>query len=271
MLTKYCIEQYLDEMEKREKIVSEELIALEKDKKKQSLSVITQNGKPTFLLTFYQDGKRMRKALKNNSNELKTAIRLEALKLENKALNNNILELRKVTCKLTDECEYHKIFEYLSNKYLLINEAGNLITDALANKDYYGWDKFDYEELNFKNEDKKHLTSNGIRVRTKSEVLIAEMLNSNGIAYRYEEVIHVGEKIIAPDFTIMRNDGKVFYWEHQGLTNSEEYLRKQRKKEELYTSIGIVPWDNLIVTYDSKDGNIDIRIIESEIKNKLIV
>ena len=33
---------------------------------------------------------------------------------------------------------------------------------------------------------------------------------------------------------------------------------------------GIVPWDNLVVTYGDRKANVDMRIVESEIMNKLI-
>ena len=35
--------------------------------------------------------------------------------------------------------------------------------------------------------------------------------------------------------------------------------------------LGFRPWDNMIVTYDTSDGNVDLRIIESEIRNKLLI
>ena len=39
---------------------------------------------------------------------------------------------------------------------------------------------------------------------------------------------------------------------------------------EMYEKAGIVPWDNLIVTYGDRKANVDMRIVESEIMNKLI-
>ena len=38
----------------------------------------------------------------------------------------------------------------------------------------------------------------------------------------------------------------------------------------MYERAGIVPWKNLIVTYDDEYGGIDTRIIEAEIRNKLL-
>ena len=55
------------------------------------------------------------------------------------------------------------------------------------------------------------------------------------------------------------------------MPGNEKYMKHHKSKLDIYESLGIVPWDNLIVTYDSKDGNLDLRIIESEINNKLII
>ena len=47
-------------------------------------------------------------------------------------------------------------------------------------------------------------------------------------------------------------------------------MKKHKWKLEIYESVGIVPWKNLIVTYDNERGTIDIPVLESEIRNKLL-
>ena len=76
---------------------------------------------------------------------------------------------------------------------------------------------------------------------------------------------------MVPDFTIMRADWKLFYHEHCGMPGDKKYMENHKRKLEVYESLGIVPWDNLIITYDSKEGNLDLKIIESEISSKLIL
>ena len=68
----------------------------------------------------------------------------------------------------------------------------------------------------------------------------------------------------------MLPNGQIIYWEHAGMMHIEEYRLRHKQKMEVYESAGIVPWKNLIVTYDDEAGNLDIRIVESEIKNKLL-
>ncbi|MCQ4635662.1 hypothetical protein NE619_02885 [Anaerovorax odorimutans] len=47
-------------------------------------------------------------------------------------------------------------------------------------------------------------------------------------------------------------------------------MKRHKWKLAMYEKAGIVPWKNLIVTYDDENGNLDARIIEAEIINKLL-
>ena len=47
-------------------------------------------------------------------------------------------------------------------------------------------------------------------------------------------------------------------------------MRRHKWKLEVYEKAGIVPWDNLIVTYGDRDGNVDVREIEAVIVNRLV-
>ncbi len=132
-----------------------------------------------------------------------------------------------------------------------------------ANQPYVGNPKYP-EHL-------KHTTSTGQLVRSKSEALIYEKLLANKIAFMYEAPIVVGGNIVYPDFSIMRIDNKIFYWEHAGCCFREDYRSEFDWKLKKYEEQGIVLWDNLIVTFDDIDGNIDVRDIDSAIQNKLLI
>ncbi|MCW1938930.1 hypothetical protein OMD49_00765 [Bacillus anthracis] len=61
---------------------------------------------------------------------------------------------------------------------------------------------------------KIYVTQKGERVRSKSEVIIANMLFASGIEYEYEkEIITSNGKKICPDFTLYKND-RIYYLEH---------------------------------------------------------
>lgn len=116
-----------------------------------------------------------------------------------------------------------------------------------------------------------HTTSTGQMVRSKSEALIYEKLLSYKVAFKYETPLAIGGKIVYPDFTIMRIDNKIFYWEHAGCCFMDSYRDEFNWKLKQYEKAGIVLWDNLIVTFDDINGNIDVRDIESAIQNKLLI
>jgi len=96
-----------------------------------------------------------------------------------------------------------------------------------------------------------YLTRSGILVRSKSERTIADILDQNGIPYRYEAEFAFRGGIKSPDFTINRPyDGKLFLWEHFGLIEQEDYRQNANKKLDFYNRHGFYPFKNLICTYE---------------------
>lgn len=131
------------------------------------------------------------------------------------------------------------------------------------------WATAEYEKDSSRPEQKSHVTSRGLRVRSKSEAIIAEHLDAHGIPYRYEQVLYIENRRFSPDFTIWRPDGLMF-WEHCGLVNDSSYMKHHKWKLSIYERAGIVPWKNLIVTYDDDFGNLNIARIEAEITTRLL-
>ena len=111
-------------------------------------------------------------------------------------------------------------------------------------------------------EGKIHKTLAGIMVRSKSEVIIANMLYERGIPFKYEVPLYAPDgTFYIPDFTITWN-GKEWYWEHLGMLDQEEYRNHWETKKEWYKKHRFI--DRLIVT-DEEDG-IDSKKIEDIIK-----
>lgn len=117
-----------------------------------------------------------------------------------------------------------------------------------------------------------HTTLKGELVRSKSEVIIANMLYENDIAYEYEKELDLGDDgIRIPDFTIDdAESGLCFYWEHCGMMNDDAYRSRWEKKKELYARHGIVEGENLIVTYDDANGGIDSVQIKTQMEKYLL-
>lgn len=146
------------------------------------------------------------------------------------------------------------ILEKLVNSYLPI-----IGTDAQ-------WNNIRPAQDDFMGEDKIHLYK-GIYYRSKSELLIAVVLDSYKIKYKYEVRTDANGQKPRSDFYVKRpKDKKIFIWEHFGLTTEERYLKKVYSKLENYHYQGIDLWDNLLISFDQEDGGIDVDTIDKMIK-----
>jgi hypothetical protein len=118
----------------------------------------------------------------------------------------------------------------------------------------------------------KHISAKGQRVRSKSETIIADLLDYKNIIYKYEEPLNLNGQNFLPDFTILRSfDSRTVYWEHFGMIYDLEYRKNMEAKLLAYGNSGIIPWDNLIITFDSEEGSIDVSIISAVIDNMLLL
>ena len=132
------------------------------------------------------------------------------------------------------------------------------------------WELLEGEQNQYKKEERRHYYK-GVYFRSKSEVLVAMVLDSHGLEYKYEVALHINGRTIYPDFVIKRKrDGKIFIWEHFGLIFSEEYRQKMYRKIAELHEAGFNPWDNLLMSFDSEEGSIDIDFIERMIKLYLL-
>lgn len=98
--------------------------------------------------------------------------------------------------------------------------------------------------------DRIYATVQGDLVRSKSEVIIANLLNQYNIDYEYEKKL-IGEdgEVIEPDFTIYLLNGEKYYWEHLGMIGLEEYDNNWMRKIKIYEKYGWIK--RLIKTYDN--------------------
>ena len=139
------------------------------------------------------------------------------------------------------------------------------------------------EELNIQ-------TSFGLWVRTKGELLIAELLYSLGIEFYYERALTLDvrrtretivngqilhdryqtKKTYYPDFTIILPDGRVFYWEHKGLLKNYDYSERDILKTTDYNVNGIYQPHNYIVTEEGPENDIDFDGIKRIVKALLL-
>lgn len=140
-----------------------------------------------------------------------------------------------------------------------------------CSKDAKKWIHEKFETTDKHSEHKVHQTSKGEMVRSKSEALIASMLDAHKVPYRYEAVLKLGKIKFFPDFTILRpRDNKIIYWEHFGLMDDPEYVEKALSKLLLFRKHGLKIGEDIIITFDSADGGIDVKELLDIIKIKLL-
>lgn len=115
-------------------------------------------------------------------------------------------------------------------------------------------------------------TRNGENVRSKSEKIIADELQSRGIPYRYECELKLKgiSKPIYPDFTVMnKRTGKTFFWEHLGRMDDIEYYGNMVWRLDIYAKNGIYVGDKLLLTYETDYSPIRTELIDYIIENYL--
>lgn len=134
--------------------------------------------------------------------------------------------------------------------------------------DLQDWVNSPYEKNTKHPERLIHETLSGEFVRSKSESMIAMSLQTHHLPFRYECALQLGEVKVFPDFTILHPvTRKVFYWEHLGMLDVRDYLRKAVSKLELYGENGYYPGNQLIITSESKDEPLTTMSIEKTIQH----
>ena len=109
-------------------------------------------------------------------------------------------------------------------------------------------------------------TQRGEKVRSKSEVIIADALYYAGVPYHYEKPLKIGNKVIYPDFTVLNvRTRKEYYWEHLGMLDNEDYLDKALRKLDSYELHGIREGNNLILTRETAKFPINISNVKDKI------
>ena len=220
----------------------------------------------------HQDGRCTRKVITQEPELIKKLVRKEYLKKEQAILEKNIHILEQLLARYVDpgaDTILHQLpkrFQQLPEDWFWYGSEEQHLADRLA-----AWAAAPYHQSDFKPEKKNKRTSRGLMVRSMGEVACAEQFYYHDVVFRYEQVLVIDGIEFAPDFTIIRRrDGKIFYWEHCGKPYDEGYMKHHKWKLEMYEKAGIVPWDNLIVTYSDANNNSDVRLIQSEIINKLL-
>jgi len=120
-----------------------------------------------------------------------------------------------------------------------------------------------------------HRTMRGELVRSKSEVIIADVLDGLGLPYAYEqEFIGADGTARYPDFTIDdAESGRLLLIEHLGMLDIPDYVRRWQAKLAWYRQAGVRPIEEgdakvVLLTTDEQRG-FDVPAIQARISAAL--
>ena len=122
--------------------------------------------------------------------------------------------------------------------------------------DYPGSQNYYYEEG-------KYITDRGEKVRSKREVILANLFYGRGIPYQYEVNLPLEGRDNFPDFVLLHVEKrKMAIWEHFGLVDSEDYAQKNMKKLDEYEREGYQVGVDVLFSMEFEGRPFDIKEAE---------
>ncbi|WP_330153368.1 AAA family ATPase [Rhodococcus chondri] len=88
-----------------------------------------------------------------------------------------------------------------------------------------------------------HITGTGVLVRSKNEVILADILESMvpGRWVYEQELVGTDGTVRYPDFTIETTTGRRIIWEHLGMLDNPQYAANWETKKQWYRANGVLP------------------------------
>ncbi len=202
-----------------------------------------------------------------------------AAQLAQKDYNQKVIKTLEHEINALEQCLKQTCeFSELLNLYNGLSSARKalVIPVTLTDEQYAAqWQKCSWQGKPFLDESSNHYTAKGERVRSKSEVIIADAFFLEKIPYRYEYPVTLkkagkGEVTLYPDFLCLNlRTREEFYWEHFGMMDDPDYVQNAIGKLSLYAENGIFPGHKLILTMETRKESLNTRDIKRIIQEYL--
>ncbi|MBQ7247300.1 MAG: hypothetical protein IJS22_04330 [Lachnospiraceae bacterium] len=116
------------------------------------------------------------------------------------------------------------------------------------------------------------ITLKGESVRSKSELIIANMLYQMEVPYMYEHPAFLSDgRTYYPDFTALNiRRRKEVMWEHAGMVDMADYESNFVRKYNNYTLNGLLPGEDVIYTFEGSEEVLNTRVVEFMIRRYLL-
>lgn len=104
------------------------------------------------------------------------------------------------------------------------------------------------------------------RVRSKSEMMIANLLFAMRLPYQYEKPLYLNGKTVFPDFTILDTVSRTeVYFEHFGLMDQDDYRTTALLKMKDYEKAGFTMGKDFLFSFESEQVPFDIDWIRGKL------
>ena len=234
---------------------------------------------PSGKLNVYKRGSKWRwylRIIKNNQ-----AVRICADNMDKKLLKQlaekeaNRRELQD-TRQQIEAIERYKTAYYQNHqegKFMLRSRRERLETDSpgmwtlLHDNELDKWKEESFQQLTIHSEQKKFTSKQGLLTRSKSEAIIATVLEDMEVPFHYEEKLVLEGTSIYPDFTLRHPfTGRVVYWEHFGMMEEETYQADTIRKLNNYIKNGNIPGVDLICSFETRNEPMSFKKAKAHVE-----
>ena len=206
--------------------------------------------------------------------------------------------IKKSNIKLARELaqkEYdQKVLKRAEKEYAILKKLNELYKNGMAEDTYQNiallkqhlidpiwipdktyierWQNEPYVGLGFREDSPEFYSNKGERMRSKSELMIANALNKYGIPYKYEYPLELKPHgTVYPDFTVLNiKERKEMYWEHLGLLDDYDYRERNLNKLTWYELNGFFLGDKLILSFETARNPLSTKLINMIIAKYLL-
>ena len=115
-------------------------------------------------------------------------------------------------------------------------------------------------------------STKGTRVRSKSEIILADIFDSYPIPRKFECPVKLyNGKIIHPDFTLLNvRERKEYIWEHFGRADDPGYMRYNVTRLNALIRSGFILGINMIMTFETGETPLDTNTVRALIEQFLL-
>lgn len=182
-------------------------------------------------------------------------------------LSDNLKSAKSTLNMLSFNCT-EAIFESTLND-LSLGKSELIESHYISDELYISkWKNKEFSHMDFKPDYPEYYTRQNLRVRSKSEVIIADILDEAGIPFLYEKPLKLKAGTVHPDFTLLNiRTRREVYWEHLGIMDDADYRNNAFLKLRNYEETGLYPFESVIWTFETGKYPLNTKEIRKMVKN----